>query len=220
MTDPDRTAELAALSEEARAFFTQKHAARERALSLSRAVGQQAANAIRSAHRHEFEEARALLETARNAVAEMREVQETHPDVYYTGFVQDSQKEYVEAHATLAFITRGPMPRPDELGVAYGAYLNGLGEAIGEMRRYILDSLRTGDSSRCEELLDLMDRIYTHLFTMDFPEAITSGLRRTTDAMRGILERTRGDLTTALGQRALEERLARLWERLESRELD
>ena len=211
----DRTSELAALSEEAHSFFKQKHAARERALSLSRAVGQQSANAIRSAHRHEIEEARALLEAARSAVAEMREVQETHPDVYYTGFVQDSQKEYVEAHATLAFITRGPLPRPDELGVAYPAYLNGLGEAIGEMRRFLLDSLRRGDSSRCEELLDLMDRIHTELFTMDFPEAITGGLRRTTDAMRGILERTRGDLTAALGQQALEQRLAGLWERLQ-----
>ncbi|MDE2861516.1 MAG: haloacid dehalogenase [Chloroflexota bacterium] len=220
MTEPDRNSELAALSEEAHAFFTQKHAARERALRLSRAVGQQSANAIRSAHRHEFDEARALLEAARNAVAEMREVQETHPDVYYTGFVQDSQKEYVEAHATLAFITGTPLPRPENLGVAYPAYLNGLGEAIGEMRRFILDSLRQGDSSRCEELLDLMDRIHTELFTMDFPEAITGGLRRTTDAMRGILERTRGDLTAALGQRALEQRLAGLWERLEKRELD
>ncbi len=220
MTDPDRTSELAALSAEARAFFAQKHAARERALSLSRSVGQQSANAIRSAHRHEFDEARALLESARGAVAEMRDVQEAHPDVYYAGFVQDSQKEYVEAHATLSFITCAPLPRPDELGVAYPAYLNGLGEAIGEMRRFILDSLRHGDSSRCEELLDLMDRIQTHLFTMDFPEAITGGLRRTTDAMRGILERTRGDLTTALGQRSLEQRMADLRQRLDERELD
>ena len=220
MTHQDRNSELATLSEEAHAFFTQKHAARERALRLSRAVGQQSANAIRSAHRHEFDEARALLETARNAVAEMREVQESHPDVYYTGFVQDSQKEYAEAHATLAIITGTPLPRPEELGVAYPAYLNGLGEAIGEMRRFILDSLRHGDSSRCEELLDLMDRIHTELFTMDFPEAITGGLRRTTDAMRGILERTRGDLTAALGQRALEQRMTGIWERLEKRELD
>ena len=220
MTEPDRSSELAAVSAEARAFFAQKHAARERALSLSRAVGQQSANAIRSAHRHEFEEARALLESARGAVAEMREAQEAHPDVYYAGFVQDSQKEYAEAHATLAFITRAPLPTPGDLGVAYAAYLNGLGEAIGEMRRFILDSLRHGDSSRCEELLDLMDGIYTQLFTMDFPEAITGGLRRTTDAMRGILERTRGDLTTALGQQALEQRIAGLWQRLGESALD
>ena len=126
----------------------------------------------------------------------------------------------MEANATLAFITGVPLPRPNDLGIAYAAYLNGLGEAIGELRRYLLDSLRRGDASRCEELLDLMDQIHTQLFTMDFPEAITGGLRRTTDAMRGILERTRGDLTTTLRQQGLEQRLTQLWERLTREDLD
>ena len=143
-------------------------------------------------------------------------MQSSHPDIFYVGFVQDAQKEYVEANATLAFITAAPLPLPQELGIAYAPYLNGLGETIGEMRRYLLDSLRREDTSRCEELLDLMDQIHTELFTMDFPEAITGGLRRTTDAMRGILERTRGDLTTALHQRGLEQRLTQLWKRLDS----
>lgn len=220
MPDPDRQSELAALSEEANAFFAQKHAARERALQLSRTTTQLSANAIRSAHRHQFDEARSLLDTAKSRVAEMKEIQQDQPDIYYAGFVQDAQKEYVEANATLAFITGAPLPRPEDLGIAYAAYLNGLGEAIGEMRRYLLDSLRRGDASRCEELLDLMDQIYTQLFTMDFPEAITGGLRRTTDAMRGILERTRGDLTTALRQQNLEQRLTQLWERLTREDLD
>ena len=175
---------------------------------------------IRSVHRHQFDEARGLLDTAKSRVAEMKEIQESHPDIYYAGFVQDAQKEYVEANATLAFITGTPLPRPEDLGIAYAPYLNGLGEAIGEMRRYLLDSLRRGDASRCEELLDLMDQIYTQLFTMDFPEAITGGLRRTTDAMRGILERTRGDLTTALRQQSLEQRLTQLWEHVTREGLD
>lgn len=220
MPTPDRQSELTTLSEEAHGFFAQKHAARERALNLSRTTTQLSATAIRSAHRHQFDEARALLDTARDRIAEMKEIQESHPDIYYAGFVQDAQKEYVEANSTLAFITGAPLPRPDDLGVAHAAYLNGLGEAIGEMRRYLLDSLRRGDASRCEELLDLMDQIYTQLFTMDFPEAITGGLRRTTDAMRGILERTRGDLTTTLRQQALEQRLTQLWDRLTSKDLD
>ena len=209
---PDRQAELTTLSEEAHAFFAQKHAARERALQLSRTTIQLSANAIRSAHRHQFDEARSLLDTARGRVAEMQEIRQDQPDIYFAGFVQDAQKEYVEANATLAFITGASLPRPEDMGIAYAPYLNGLGEAIGEMRRYLLDSLRRGDASRCEELLDLMDQIHTQLFTMDFPEAITGGLRRTTDAMRGILERTRGDLTTALRQQSLEQRLSQLWE--------
>lgn len=216
----DRQQELVYLSEKARAFFTQKHAARERSLRLSRFTTQLSANAIRSVHRHQFDEARSLLDAAKGHVSEMKEIQDTHPEIYYAGFVQDSQKEYVEANTTLAFIISEPIRSPEDLGIGYAPYLNGLGEAIGEMRRYVLDSLRHGDASRCEELLDLMDQIYTQLFTMDFPEAITGGLRRTTDAMRGILERTRGDLTTAIGQKDLERRLAQVWERVTNRDLD
>ena len=89
-------------------------------------------------------------------------------------------------------------------------YLNGMAEAIGELRRYILDSLRRNDVGRCEEFMDVMDDIYGVLVTVDFPEAVTGGLRRTTDAMRGVLERTRGDLTMALRQRDLVQQLATL----------
>ena len=216
----NRPSELKTLAEQARVFFSQKHAARERALQLSRSTTQLSSTAIRAVHRNEYDEARGLIRTAGERVAEMKDIQENHPDIYYTGFVQDAQKEYVEANATLAFITGAPLPYPEELGISYGAYLNGLGETIGEMRRYLLDSLRRADVSRCEELLDLMDHVYTELFTMDFPEAITGGLRRTTDAMRGILERTRGDLTTALRQQSLEERLTQLWSRVSGENLD
>lgn len=214
MPEPDRNQELKQITEQARAFFADKHAARERALQLSRTTIQLSANAIRSAHRAQYDEARALLETARARVAEMKEIQAHQPDIYHAGFVQDAQKEYVEANATLAVITGAPLPTPEELGISYAPYLNGLGEVIGEMRRYLLDSLRRDDTTRCEELLDLMDQIHTELFTMDFPEAITGGLRRTTDAMRGILERTRGDVTAAQNQQGLERRLADLWDRL------
>ena len=170
----DRPSELKTLAEKARVFFSDKHAARERALQLSRSTIQLSSTAIRAVHRNEYDEARELIRSAGERVAEMKDIQTHHPDIYYTGFVQDAQKEYVEANATLAFITGAPLPYPEELGISYGAYLNGLGETIGEMRRYLLDSLRRADVSRCEELLDLMDNIYTELFTMDFPEAITA----------------------------------------------
>ena len=203
-----RREHLAALGEEARAALSAKFSARERALRRSRETIQHAANTIRAVHRGELEEARGLLESARMALAEIEESLHDHRDVYFAGFVQDAQKEFAEAHATLAFVSGNPLPGPEELGVGYAAYLNGLAEAIGEMRRYVLDALRRDDVSRCEELLETMDDVYTLLVTIDFPDAITRGLRRTTDSMRGVLERTRGDLTTALRQRSLERRLA------------
>ena len=138
-----------------------------------------------------------------------------HPDLFYTGYVQDAQKEYVEALATFSLITGEPMQTPEEIGVAAAAFLNGLAEAVGELRRYVLDLLRRGEVGSCEALLRTMDDIYSLLVTIDYPDALTGGLRRTTDATRAILERTRGDLTFALRQRDLEAALARLEGRLD-----
>ena len=138
-----------------------------------------------------------------------------HPDLFYTGYVQDAQKEYVEALATFSLVTGEPMQTPEEIGVAAAAFLNGLAEAVGELRRYVLDLLRRGEAESCEGYLRTMDDIYSLLVTIDYPDALTGGLRRTTDATRAILERTRGDLTFALRQRDLEAALARLEGRLD-----
>ncbi len=138
---------------------------------------------------------------------EVSEAIAKHDDLRYTGLVHDSQKEYTEARTTLALISGAPIPDPDELGVGYAPYLNGLGEAAGELRRHILDAMRRGEMERCEEILGMMDDIYGLLVTIDFPDALTGGLRRTTDMVRGVLERSRGDLTIALRQKQLETKL-------------
>ena len=142
-------------------------------------------------------------------------LRDQQPRVYYGGYIEDALKEYTEAAVTLALIEGRPMPKADDLGIGAAPYLGGLADTVGEMRRFILDALRTDDFSRCEELLDVMDEIYTVLVTMDYPDAVTRGLRRSTDMVRGILERTRGDLTVALRQQRLEERLAEARERFE-----
>jgi translin len=149
-----------------------------------------------------------LLDEVEQAIAECNELG-------YTGFVRDAQKEFAEGSITLALVTGKPPPDPNELGIDSAAYLNGLGEAVGELRRYLLDSMRKGDLSRGEELLSAMDDIYNVLVTMDFPDAITGGLRRTTDMVRGVLERTRSDLTLAIRQKELEKRLEKVERNLE-----
>lgn len=141
----------------------------------------------------------------------------SHPDVLYAGFVQDAQKEYAEASTVFALITAAGLPDPDDLGVDYVPYLSGLGEAVGELRRYILDQLRHDRLAHCEEVLAIMENIYGVLVTMDYPDAMTGGLRRTTDAVRGILEKTRGDLTVALRQAHLETELREFERRLGQR---
>lgn len=188
--------------------FGAKHKAREQALPLSREAIRHSANAIRAIHRHDEGAARAQLGHAQAKSAAARAALAEHPDILYAGFVHDAQKEYAEACLTIALICGDPLPEPTDLSVEDAAYLNGLGESVGELRRYLLDSLRRGDIDACERLLQVMDDLYSLLVTIDYPDAITGGLRRTTDVARGILEKTRGDLTVAARQYELERRMA------------
>jgi translin len=158
-------------------------------------------------HRQDHGKAKQLLDSAHELLRELSHDLAGHGKLLHSGFMHDAQKEFAEGCITLALIAGKDLPKPKALGVSNAAYLDGLGESVGELRRYILDSLRRGDFSRCEELLTIMDEIYAMLITMDFPELLAHGLRRTTDAVRGIIERTRGDLTVSLRQKNLETKL-------------
>ena len=199
--------DLKAIAAELRPHFAAEDEAREKALRSCRQVIRHSADAIRAVHRQEQDKAKGLLDSAYELLRELNHDLARHGRLLHSGFVHDAQKEFAEGYITLALIAGEGLPRPEALGVSNAAYLDGLGESVGELRRYILDSLRRGDFSRCEELLTIMDEIYGILITMDFPELLAHGLRRTTDAIRGITERTRGDLTVALGQRKLETKL-------------
>lgn len=204
---------LQAIAEKIRAEFTTHNAARDRALVASRELVRYCSLTIRAVHRAELTEADRLLAQASEIAHELHTSLSEIPDIYHAGYVQDGLKEYAEANVVLALVTGNPLPDPDDLGVPYAAYLNSLGEAVGELRRFILDALRQGRTERCEPILQQMDDIYSVLVTMDFPDAITSNLRRTTDVTRGIMEKTRGDLTFALRQDRLEQALADFEER-------
>lgn len=184
-----------------------KHDAREAALRDSRQAIRHAANAIRAAHRGEHDAAEALVEQSGAALRAAIRACDAQPEIEHAGFVHDAQKEFAEASTTLALIAGRPLPQPGELDVSDSAYLNGLAETVGELRRHLLDLLRSGQVERCEELLDAMDEIYAVLVTIDFPDAVTAGLRRSTDVARSIIERTRGDFTSALLQARLQQSL-------------
>ena len=202
------TKNLESIAEKIRLSFSARDAAREKALRLCREIIRHSANAIRIVHRREYAEAKQLLQSASALIQELNQaITNNQKDLLYAGFIHDAQKEFAEASVTLSIINSELLPSPEKLQISYPAYLNGIGEATGELRRYLLDSLRQNDFSRCEELLSTMDDIYAILVTMDFPDAVTYGLRRTTDNVRGILEKTRGDLTLALRQKELEEKL-------------
>jgi len=203
----DLTENLNSIADKIRADLLAKDAAREKALPLCRDVIRYSGRSIRALHRQEFDKARDMLGSAGKLVGDAKQHLAEYCELQHSRFILDAQKEFAEASITLTLITKQKLPDPDELGVDYAAYLNGLGEAIGEVRRYILDSLRKGDLSRGDELLQAMDDIYDVLVTMDFPDAITASLRHTTDMMRAVLERTRSDLTLAIQQKSLENKI-------------
>lgn len=190
-----------------RADLDEKNKARERGLTSSRSAIRACGNAIRALHRHEIEGARGLLEEAQGHLDDARDALAAHSDILYAGFVQDAEKELAEARITHALITEAPFPTPEELGLETAPYLKGMAEAIGELRRHILDLMRQGDLERCESLLGAMDDIYFLLVSMDYPDGITLGLRRLTDVARSIIERTRGDFTTSTIQNSLRDAL-------------
>lgn len=202
--------DLEAIAEKIVEGLEAKDAIRERVLTMSRQVIRCASRSIQAIHRGEYEVAKGLLSEATGIVAAMGVEAASYPDIYSAGYVRDAQKEFAEASVTYALISGQPLPDPDDLGVEYAAYLNGLGEAMGELRRYILGLIRRGQPERGEELLKIMEDIYGVLVAIDFPHAITGGLRRTTDMVRGVMERTRGDLTMAIRQERLREALEEL----------
>lgn len=208
MPDPTETKpdELGLIADALYANLNARNSARDEAIGRSRELIRQCAESIRALHRREWDNAAAKLDVVRGLAVELQGVVEQYPDLYYSGYTQDALKEVVEAFCTRAILLGTPLPTPESLNVAASTYLGGLAEAATELRRFILDILRRPDSDtdEAERLLGWMDAIYDKLVTFDFPDAITGGLRRQTDVVRGVLERTRGDLTTTIRQQRLQ----------------
>lgn len=200
------------IRDEVAAAFDATYRAREIGLSNCRKVIRLSANAIRSLHRNENAQAETLMGEAGELLTETVGVLAEYPDILHAGFVHDAAKEYAEARLTAALGSDSDVPTPGDLGVAVPAYLNGLGEAVGEMRRRMLDLLRAGDLEGGERSLDVMDGVVELLASLDYPDGMTGGLRRTTDVARALAERSRSDLTTTMVQERLRADLRRVGE--------
>jgi translin len=210
VTDPDRRAAMAEGVRLVQSRLAEANEAREVALPACRRAIRASGSSIRAVHRREPERAAQLALEAREALREAQEALVAHPGVAHAGFLHDAEREVAEAHLTAALVAGEPIPGPDELGVDGAPWLKGLAEAASELRRSTLDRLREGSLEEAEALLAAMDDAYDVLVTVDFPDAITEGLRRTLDALRAVLERTRGDVTATVVQ-------ARLQRAIESR---
>jgi translin len=209
---------LESISDQIRQSFDARTAARDRALAQARQLTRACSLAIRAVHRDEAEAMKEHLDEAHKLSESLKRGLADYPDLFYAGYTQDALKEFVEASVTCALIQNRPLLTPEELSVSGSTYLNGLAEVVGELRRRTLDILRHGYSQEAERLLGIMDDIFSVLVTMDYPDAITNGLRRQTDLARSIIEKTRGDITFSLRGEHLEQAIGRLGEKLNNGE--
>ena len=211
---------LESIAEQIRLSFEARTSSRDQALSQARQLTRACSLAIRAVHRDETDVMQGHLSEARELADRLKNDLAQYPDLFYSGYTQDALKEFVEANVTCALIRNQPLLTPEELDVAGFTYLNGLAEVVGELRRRTLDILRHGYSQEAERLLSIMDDIYSVLVTMDYPDAITNGLRRQTDLARGIIEKTRGDITFSLRGEHLEQAIGNLSAQLNGDEPD
>jgi translin len=211
---------LESIAEQIRKDFDAQTTARDNALAKARQLTRACSLAIRAVHRDDAEGMNTNLQEASELANTLRDSLKNYPDLFYAGYTQDALKEFVEANITCALIRNQPLQTPVELGVEPATYLNGLAEVIGELRRRTLDILRHGYSEEAERLLGIMDEIYSILVTMDYPDAITNGLRRQTDVARSIIEKTRGDITFSLRGEHLEQSISALLKQMNSNQVD
>jgi translin len=196
---------LKEISDGIRARFDAMDKARESALSTSRKITRNSGDSIKAIHREEWEQAESLMKETRDLVCYIHDSLQEFPGLYYSGYVEDSQVEFAEVSILYSVLRGMPLPTPESLMIENTAYLKGVGDATGELRRHILDLIRKGRPEEGEKYLDIMDEFYTEMMSFDYPDAIMHGLRKKTDVARSLIERTRGDLTNALEIKGLHE---------------
>lgn len=197
------------ISDSIRARFDAMDKARESALATSRKITRNSGDSIKAIHREEWEQAESLMKETRDLVRYIHDSLQEFPGLYYSGYVEDSQVEFAEVSILYSVLRGLPLPTPESLMIENTAYLKGVGDATGELRRHILDLIRKGRPEEGEKYLDIMDEFYTEMMSFDYPDAIMHGLRKKTDVARSLIERTRGDLTNALEIKGLHESMER-----------
>lgn len=187
------------------AVLKAKDGNREKVITFSREIIRRSGSAVLAIHKGEWQAATDAIAEARSSLEGALEVCDGQQEFYYVGPMPQAFQEYAEANIVLALIRGMEAPSPQQLRVPVESYITGLADAVGEMRRHALDSLRRDDFAEAERSLRVMEESYTALKSLDFPRAVVPNLKRKVDVNRRLVEETRGDVTLALqGQRIRE----------------
>lgn len=182
-----------------------KDKTREQALKSSRDIIIGCRKAIQCLHQNNKKDAKKHIKNSSEKLMQLQDLTKDYSDLYHAGFVENAAQEYVEAHCLYNIMHGKDLPDPDEIQTTYSAYLLGLCDVVGELRRNALDFIRKGDDSKANECLDMMEKIYGAIIRFDYPSALVP-IRRKQDIARGLIERTRGELAIASCERRIEYR--------------
>ena len=192
-------------------YLGEKNQVREVALRKAREIIKKSSGIIQTIHKCKESE-RDIITLKKNGI-ELKNMVQSHLDLYYSGFVENAYMEMCEAVILYSIIKNQPLPTIEELEVTSSSYLLGIGDVIGELRRIVLDSLRKGEIEKASNYLDIMEDLYLILMRFNYPNAIVN-IRRKQDIARGLLEKTRGEVAFAFRGKSLEEKIAKLEEKI------
>jgi len=186
----------------------EKDTVREIAIKSSRAIIRISGSVIHSIHKKE--DVRRMMGEAMDEAQRLRGLLEEHPEIWNSGLVEDAMQELSEAAIIMSIADDAPLPDPEELGVPMTAYLLGLADAIGELRRFTLESLRQGNTETATVFLEMMEDMFKVIMRFDYPDALVS-IRRKQDIARSLLEKTRGELAVAVSSKMLGDKISALY---------
>jgi translin len=186
-------------------YISEKDKIREEALKSSRDIIICCRKAIQRLHQDQLPEAETFIQQASAKLVQLYDFTKPYPDLFHAGFVENAAQELVEAHCLYNIMKGEDLPDPDKIQTTYSAYLLGLCDVVGELRRGALDFMLEGNAAKANEYLHHMDRIYDAIMSFDYPSALVP-IKKKQDMVRSLIEKTRGELVVANCERRIHEK--------------
>ena len=186
---------------------------RDRVLKESRDVISACSRAIINVHTGKMEEAEKEHAAARSLLVSLRKSAAGSASRYLVS----PEAEYVEASAVIALAKNKNVPSMESLGASPDAYLLGLLDTVGELKRLVLDSILQRRMARAKKYFGVMEGLYSLCSPLAVYDHVVNGARRKIDVARMLVEDTRGLLAEEMGREAVGASMARLEKKLRGR---
>ena len=147
--------------------------------------------AIVSLHSHKKNESVEYIEKSKKLLKQFKELGKDDLQKY----LYIAEQEFVEAYCLYSIAENSAIPGKRSLEVSDISYVMGLLDCIGEIKRMIIDKIRTEGTSNVTALFELMDKIYGIIYPLAVYDNLMPGLRKKLDVSRILIENVRAIIT-------------------------